>query len=420
MINIFNTIEHLKKKLTQLLNRQILLNYHVLLGINNETFIYLLVADNQSIDDSIHSIIDNYPQLIFKIVTPDECQDDYFYKDIFKKPNGSVNIQDNRRRFIHLLDEDDTDKTLNPLGSVITFYSYKGGLGRSTSLASFAMSLANGVLKQSNKMISPQKVVIIDFDLEAPGFTNFFLEDVGIPFYHNGVVEYLIDIEHDTNIDIRDYMWKVSEPFAGKGEIFIMPAGNLNPKDTTSDFLKNNLNHYLEGLARLDISSPGYLVKQIKEKIIQKIQEIIEPDFILIDSRAGFNDIFGITALQLSDAIVGFFGSGAQTDTGLHFFLNTLLKHPKTKGFIVNAILPELGWIALFKSFQQKVEQILQAARKNGTVHSYPLFKINRNAVLEHIGMKAEDIRYLQYLILDREFKDYYQLFDKIYASSKQ
>lgn len=58
--------------------------------------------------------------------------------------------------------------------SIVTSYSYKGGVGRSTALAACSTYLARHHSK---------KVVIIDCDFEAPGFTNFFLNEPGIPLY---------------------------------------------------------------------------------------------------------------------------------------------------------------------------------------------------------------------------------------------
>jgi len=46
----------------------------------------------------------------------------------------------------------------NTRGQVITFYSYKGGTGRTMALANVATLLSN-----------KYKVLIIDWDLEAPG-----------------------------------------------------------------------------------------------------------------------------------------------------------------------------------------------------------------------------------------------------------
>src|SRR3990172_10784009 len=50
-------------------------------------------------------------------------------------------------------------------GQIITFYSYKGGVGRSLALANVATLLA-----QHGK-----KVLVIDFDLEAPGLHRYLL-----------------------------------------------------------------------------------------------------------------------------------------------------------------------------------------------------------------------------------------------------
>jgi CO dehydrogenase nickel-insertion accessory protein CooC1 len=49
-------------------------------------------------------------------------------------------------------------------GKVITFYSYKGGTGRSMALANIAWILAS----------NGKKVLVIDWDLEAPGLHRYF------------------------------------------------------------------------------------------------------------------------------------------------------------------------------------------------------------------------------------------------------
>lgn len=62
---------------------------------------------------------------------------------------------------------------------------------------------------------------------------------------------------------------------------------------------------YLEGLAKINLSSVHNVVKYF-DLLFEKIKETISPDIILIDSRTGFNDIFGAAALYLSDCVVGF------------------------------------------------------------------------------------------------------------------
>ena len=50
------------------------------------------------------------------------------------------------------------------LGRIVTFYSYKGGTGRSMALANFAWIMA----------ASGKRVLAIDWDLEAPGLHRYF------------------------------------------------------------------------------------------------------------------------------------------------------------------------------------------------------------------------------------------------------
>src|ERR687884_644286 len=51
-----------------------------------------------------------------------------------------------------------------PPGEIITFYSYKGGTGRSMALANVAWILAS----------NGKRVLTIDWDLEAPGLHRYF------------------------------------------------------------------------------------------------------------------------------------------------------------------------------------------------------------------------------------------------------
>jgi Mrp family chromosome partitioning ATPase len=56
-------------------------------------------------------------------------------------------------------------------GKIVTFYSYKGGTGRSMALANVAWLLAaNG-----------SSVLAIDWDLEAPGLHRYFLPFLSDP-----------------------------------------------------------------------------------------------------------------------------------------------------------------------------------------------------------------------------------------------
>jgi len=53
----------------------------------------------------------------------------------------------------------------NRKGKIITFYSYKGGTGRTMSLANVASWLS---------MTTKNKILMIDWDLEAPSLHRYF------------------------------------------------------------------------------------------------------------------------------------------------------------------------------------------------------------------------------------------------------
>ena len=76
-------------------------------------------------------------------------------------------------------DEEDIFKT--PL--VVAFYSFRGGVGRST-----ALGLVAGILATEKK----RRVVILDFDLEAPGISILLEPDIEQFSQENyGVLDYL-------------------------------------------------------------------------------------------------------------------------------------------------------------------------------------------------------------------------------------
>lgn len=52
------------------------------------------------------------------------------------------------------------------MGSIITFYSYKGGVGRTMAVANIAVLLARKGLR----------VLVVDWDLEAPGLHRYFTD----------------------------------------------------------------------------------------------------------------------------------------------------------------------------------------------------------------------------------------------------
>src|SRR3954465_15654513 len=69
-------------------------------------------------------------------------------------------------------------------GRIITFYSYKGGTGRSMAVSNVAWVLAS----------NGHKVLLIDWDLEAPGL-------------HRYLRPFLIDRELTSTPGLIDFVW---------------------------------------------------------------------------------------------------------------------------------------------------------------------------------------------------------------------
>src|SRR5580658_4281470 len=70
-------------------------------------------------------------------------------------------------------------------GTIITFYSFKGGTGRSMTLANVAWLLAS----------AGKRVLAIDWDLEAPGLYRYFRPFLLDPDLSNsdGIIDFVTD-----------------------------------------------------------------------------------------------------------------------------------------------------------------------------------------------------------------------------------
>src|SRR5215470_14997629 len=68
-------------------------------------------------------------------------------------------------------------------GRIFTFYSYKGGTGRTMALANIAWILAS----------RSKRVLIIDWDVEAPGLHRYFAPFLSDPALSetDGLIEFL-------------------------------------------------------------------------------------------------------------------------------------------------------------------------------------------------------------------------------------
>ena len=174
---------------------------------------------------------------------------------------------------------------------ICTFYSFKGGVGRSMALVNVAVELAQ----------RGRRVLAVDFDLEAPGLDTFPLLAPEKPT--PGLVEYVVRyLDTDVAPNVRDYIG--ASPAADN--LLVMPSGAARAG-------------YASNFGQIDWQAlyaerDGYLLfEDLKEQWRQEIKA----DYVLIDSRTGFTDTGGICTRQLPDAVTVLFFPNEQNLRGL-------------------------------------------------------------------------------------------------------
>lgn len=212
---------------------------------------------------------------------------------------------------------------------IVGFYSFKGGLGRTTALALTAIHLAR----------KGQRVVLMDFDLEAPGLASIFASDeLGIN-QTRGIVDYLTDLSSLKfpleDLPLIDYYHSISrQEIVGTqgGELFIFPAGKTQAEE----------NLYFSKFSKLNPSFKSGNSTQAIDRLLRHIERELRPDQILVDTRTGLNDLGGLVMTRYaSQAFLFFFGS-QQNMFGLETLLPKLKEYREVLQFsLVNSPVPK-------------------------------------------------------------------------------
>ena len=178
---------------------------------------------------------------------------------------------------------------------VTTFYSFKGGVGRTMALVNAAVTLA----------LRGRRVLVVDFDVEAPGLDTFDVLQTreAVPGVIDFVTRYL---DSGQAPDVTDYIGACPEIGDEGGQLWIMPSGK-------SDSYAANFNQVDWG--ELYERQEGYL---LFEDLKEQWNQVLRPDYVLIDSRTGHTDACGICTRQLPDSVVVFFFPNEQNLRGLN------------------------------------------------------------------------------------------------------
>lgn len=182
------------------------------------------------------------------------------------------------------------------IGKIATFYSFKGGGGRSMALANVAWALAS----------NGWNVLAIDWDLEAPGLHRYFH-----PF--------LADPEQVRSRGLVDRLWQYARAIGSSGEA---PEETIERLSDCSDIVQHlALPHAARG--KLGFIGSGRQDEEYTQKVGAFEWAAFYKrfaggqyfdafgrwarksfDIVLIDSRTGVSDSAGVCTVQLPDLLV--------------------------------------------------------------------------------------------------------------------
>ncbi|HEY9893728.1 MAG TPA: ParA family protein [Candidatus Sericytochromatia bacterium] len=268
-----------------------------------------LVDREERIDNLLASFnpqlnLGQYPIAGYDLLTPQEATEQPpqyiqlpLWSDILMAPEPDEPM---------ILDEDSPKKPL-----VVTFYSFKGGVGRST-----ALGLVAGILATRNR-----RVVVVDFDLEAPGISIMFQPDIeNTSGEKYGVLDYL----HQRHLTPKENIPNIGDcirqiNLQTRGELFLVPVGEYDE-------------NYIHRLADLDMRSFYRSGNNAVEQLMEDIKAQLDPDVILIDARPGFNDVGAIALFDLADTAIICFSPTGQNFEGLRWVVQAARKQQEYQG----------------------------------------------------------------------------------------
>jgi hypothetical protein len=199
-------------------------------------------------------------------------------------------------------------------GKIVTFYSYKGGTGRSMALANFACWLATDVVA------SPGRVLLVDWDLEAPGLHRYFAEKAETP-------------ENADRPGLIDFFWELrarldAEPPLGERLRGDDRARALREELRTYDYIVSDVapgvdlikaGRFGADYARLVSAFDWVEFYEKHGGVFRALRELASETYAytLIDSRTGFNDVSGICTMLMPEKLVLVFTPNRQNLSGV-------------------------------------------------------------------------------------------------------
>ena len=228
----------------------------------------------------------------------------------------------------------------------VVFFSIKGGVGRSTAMAAAAWALAQ----------KGERVMVLDLDLESPGLSSYLLPEERRPKY--GVTDWLVeDLVGNGDLLLND-MFALSE-LSHDGTIFVIPAHGNIPGEYVPKLGRVWMPRVCQDGTRT--SWAGRL-----GELLAALEARLEPSVILIDSRAGIDEISSACVTGLgAEKILLFAIDSEQTWTGYDILFKYWLKTGVAEEIrdrlqIIGAMIPEVDSVKYFDGLCERAWDIFR------------------------------------------------------------
>lgn len=223
------------------------------------------------------------------------------------------------------------------MGQIVTFYSFKGGTGRTMALANVAWILAaNG-----------KRVLIADWDLESPGLHRFVQPFMETRDYDRpGIVELvrryawaMVDAEidpealHGAESSKKAALPAISakiDEHIGRLDGYVIPLIWQFPDDGVLHFLspgKQSNGDYQATLGSLDWDN--FYENLYGDRFMTVLRAFLKSryDYVLVDSRTGHGDVSDICTVHLPDMVIDCFTLTNQGIDGAAMIANDIQEH---------------------------------------------------------------------------------------------
>ena len=195
---------------------------------------------------------------------------------------------------------------------IYTFYSYKGGVGRTMALANIAELFYQAGLK----------VLMVDWDLEAPGLERFFPRIIEEVLDKPGVMDMLLGYREQMAQDLRvpenedlpfekpdRFIVDVKPGVLGKGKLWLLSPGRRS---------REHFADYAHAVRTFDWQDfyQNWEGELYFEWLRQQFEQTA--DVVLIDSRTGVTEMGGVCTYQLADVVIMFCAPNQQSMEGTY------------------------------------------------------------------------------------------------------